>query len=229
MSSSAASTAVAMFNDKTEPRCLCGWMRVTTGTLCITIAEVLILCHSLIFTFTNYVAGPEKYAHYNPVFSPVIKYEYLLPFLIIQIAWIATGLLQLIGIKVPLPYLNIPHLVVLLAGIMGGAAIFAAALYNIEKLNTEINWQLTTALCICIAVVSVEVYFMWAKWLCFRFLIRKKQTVAAERMYLAAVFKMQSSNWDSRVSSAVSYSRRSTIPITDAVKIKDQPSIVAPS
>uniref|UniRef100_A0A914W0B7 Uncharacterized protein n=1 Tax=Plectus sambesii TaxID=2011161 RepID=A0A914W0B7_9BILA len=221
-------STLALFNDKTEPMCLCGWLRVTTGTLCITIAEVLILCHSLIFTFTNYTAGADKYAHFNPVFSPVVKFEYLLPFLIIQIAWLATGLLQLIGIKAPLPYMIVPHLIVLLVGIVGGAAIFGAALYNIEKLNTEINWQLTLALSICIAVVSIEVYFIWVKWLCFRHLIRKKQTVAAEQMYLAAAVKLQPPNWDSRVSSAVSYSRRSTMPITDAVRIKDQSAIIAP-
>jgi hypothetical protein len=54
----------------------------------------------LIFAFSYWSSSPEKYKEYSPIFAAVIKFDYLMPFIIVNIIWMMSGVILLVGVKV---------------------------------------------------------------------------------------------------------------------------------
>lgn len=127
-----ASTTTSIAELKNEPRCLCGLCRVTVGTMVLSVCEFLLICHLLIFAFSYWSTSPEKYYHYSPLFATVIKYDYLMPFIIINLLWMISGIILLVGVKIPFYPLLLPHIAVQALIVLSGTLLTIVAIINLQ-------------------------------------------------------------------------------------------------
>lgn len=171
-----------------EPRCLCRLLPITYATIGVGIVEFVLLCHSLIFTYSNYFAGEAQYRHYNPVFAAVIKHYYLLPFLIIQMLWFVSNILMLVGIKTDLPFLVLPRIFIQSVGIMSLVCLIVLAYMNLTITHTSANWELIVSLSLCVAITFAEIYFLYfVVWRCYKYLKHMRVAVSNERKWLRPI------------------------------------------
>ena len=92
----------------------------------------MLICQVLIFSFSYWSSTPQKYQEYTPVFATVVKYDYLMPFIIVNILWMISGVLLLIGVKAQLHPLVVPHIFFQAVIIVGGTLMSIVAIINIQ-------------------------------------------------------------------------------------------------
>lgn len=167
-----------------EYRCMCGLISIRVGVIVIGILEILLLCHSLIYSSINYAGGGARYLESNPVFAAVIRYAYLLPFLILQVLWVFSNFLLLIGAKTMYPPFLLPHMLIQVVFIISGIVMAVACIINTAN-AVYINVGLVIFLTVFLAFIMVEMYFIVVIWNCYRGLKERRSAVAAQKAWLS--------------------------------------------
>uniref|UniRef100_A0A1I7XEZ0 Transmembrane protein n=1 Tax=Heterorhabditis bacteriophora TaxID=37862 RepID=A0A1I7XEZ0_HETBA len=173
--------------------------------------EALVLTHSLVFSITCAVQGNNRYDSYHILLAEVVRYEYLIPLIVIQVMWLAMNVVALLAIKCIIPYLMLPYLTVsvlsfFITSLLLGITIISRCL-SVDRVirSSEWAWPITLLLFLLSFFALMELYFTSLKLACFRLLVKRKKAVqgTSEKPAVADFDPFDS------------FSRRSTVIISD--------------
>ncbi|KAE9555566.1 hypothetical protein FO519_001237 [Halicephalobus sp. NKZ332] len=177
--------------------------------------DILLLSHSLIFTITNLSGGVLKYNEISSFITLIIEYHILLPLLVVQCIWLLSALVALGSLKTKTTYLQIPYLFICC---LVTVALVTLVLKSILTYSIILDGKITSILIIVgfNLLLILHVIFFYFKCVCFRIMLRKRNTVTSSEKSN----KMNISTVDAQFDT---YSTRSTVIISDEF-LRDPPS-----
>ncbi|VDK39169.1 unnamed protein product [Gongylonema pulchrum] len=111
----------------------CCAMHLSTAYFTTLTIQFIVITQAIIFLLVNYLRGLEEYSVANPDLKGILRFNCLLPLVIVQVSWLLSAVGSIYSVQRIAPYLMLPHLFTSLVVLFAAIALVALTIYHLSK------------------------------------------------------------------------------------------------